>query len=300
MFPTPAKTPQKQSSEHMSTSIQSIARNLFSESEALPTPRKKRAKKFTGLSLESFAAEDEDETIQIYTDSHERIPEVDNSADNPFYGESCTRATVTHSRRQSKRQVVSIPGERSAPVDDALHRDDGILYVFRGKKVFRKFKDVAPATEEEDVEQNTEEGPPVDVRRQGPLTRSSLKPRLLFPSKTTPQVNTCELADEEAPTDIEDDIAIEAHGSHQTPADLVDISPATPKAPKFAPVSPPATSRATRSTSRAASNGTPMKPSGGGKRSPFDGWRRVKGGSGSGQKRSGEPLGTDHPKRARV
>jgi len=76
-----------------------------------------------------------------------------------------------------------------------------------------------------------------------PLTRSSIKPRLLFPSpqqvRAKEKKSQLSEDDEEAITDIEE------HGL-STPAEDQDIV-VTPKAPKFAPASPPTTIRATRS-----------------------------------------------------
>src|SRR5438876_1118206 len=82
--PTPAKTPQKHPSEKNDANINAIARNLFPvDDDAALGGKKKKAKKYSGLSLESFTAEED--PIKIYTDSHERLPELDTSADIPFY-----------------------------------------------------------------------------------------------------------------------------------------------------------------------------------------------------------------------
>lgn len=135
-----------------------------------------------------------------------------------------------------------------------------------------------------------------------PLTRSSIKPRLLFPVKPREGADAAD-EDEEAVTDIEDQAGAVAKGENpHTPMDLVEESPGTPVAPKFAPASPPTTSRTTRHGSKAVDESTPIKPNRGGKRSPFDGWRRVKnnGSEGHGQKRAGDELITDPPKRSRA
>lgn len=88
----------------------------------------------------------------------------------------------------------------------------------------------------------------------------------------------------------------------RTPVDLVEETPGTPVAPKFAPASPPTTSRTTRHGNKTADETTPMKPTRGGKRSPFDGWRRVKnnGAESHGHKRSGDDLAADPAKRTRA
>lgn len=126
MLPTPSKTPQKLPNQKTAASIQTFARNLFSsEEEAMPSPKKRRAKKYSGVTMESFAAEEEEEPISIFTDSQERIPEKDESSGNPFFGSTSTET----SKRQSKRKVVNIPGEGVQSVDDAARREDGMVYV---------------------------------------------------------------------------------------------------------------------------------------------------------------------------
>jgi hypothetical protein len=126
-----------------------------------------------------------------------------------------------------------------------------------------------------------------------PLTRSSIKPRLLFP--TPQQVKAKEMRsqvtdDEEADTDIETPL---------TPT--VDDEVATPKAPRFsaAMASPPTTGRATRSkdvdmsSSPAGPNGDDefvYRPRRGGNHSPFDGWKQTKNVGEATKKRGGEEL----------
>lgn len=150
----------------------------------------------------------------------------------------------------------------------------------------------------------------VESRLRRPMTRSSIKPRLLFPVPTpTPaQQEPSSIDEEEAETDIEepvpakDEMDVEEE-QPQTPSDLVDV-PDTPVAPKFAPtmqVTPPTTQRTTRHGTKSADDTTPMKPLRGKKRSPFDGWRRIKNGSeSSGSKRSGDSLTAEAAKRTRA
>ncbi len=155
------------------------------------------------------------------------------------------------------------------------------------------------------------------------LTRSSIKPRLLFPrDENTPEslrrTGTSTAAngttdDEEAVTDIEDDNldgaetdiedgddAEEAAEPLDTPADLVDkAAPSTPPAaPRFAPASPPMTGRTTRSGQKVAEDATPVKAGGRTKkRSPFDGWRQTKSSAASaaGHKRPLDAMGSAAP-----
>lgn len=128
MLPTPAKTPQKRPEEH-APAITAIARNLFpargSDEEVMPSP-KKRGKKYTGLTLASFEAED-DAPIQIYTDSHDRVPEIDLSPDNPFYGEGSS-AVPEPTKRASKRRKITVPGEGVQSIEELEKREDGLIY----------------------------------------------------------------------------------------------------------------------------------------------------------------------------
>lgn len=136
-----------------------------------------------------------------------------------------------------------------------------------------------------------------------------MQPRLLFPSAKGNNENELIKTDEEAETDIEEQQSgeqiVRVDEAVDTPAETVEERVDTPKAPKFAPASPPSTSRATRSKKLVADEPTPIKIKGkrGGPRSPFDGWRRTKtspGSSAHGQKRVGEELASGAaPKRAK-
>jgi hypothetical protein len=130
MLPTPVKTPQK-SPKKSSPAINTIARKLFvrpaSAEDAMPSPKKAR-KSYSGFSLDSFTAEDETASIEIYTDSSERIPEVDLSLDNPFYGPGSI-VSSDPVKKAPHRGKVTIPGEGEVPVEDAEARQDGIVYV---------------------------------------------------------------------------------------------------------------------------------------------------------------------------
>jgi hypothetical protein len=94
----------------------------------MPSPKKKGRKKYSGFSLDSFEAEDDNAPIPIYTDSHERVPEADMSADNPFYGQS-SMAVPDPTKRSSKRRRVTVPGEEEEiTVEEAEQREDGLMY----------------------------------------------------------------------------------------------------------------------------------------------------------------------------
>lgn len=132
-------------------------------------------------------------------------------------------------------------------------------------------------------------------------SRSAVKPRMLFPSTRVTKDNDM-IADEEAETDIDESAKSTSMTSTpvvqhnvESPAEHTEKKIDTPKAPKFAPASPPATSRTTRSKKFAADEPSPINLKIKGKRSPFLGWRRTKSGdaSSSNPKRPGEPLVKD-------
>ncbi|KAE8150562.1 hypothetical protein BDV25DRAFT_108816 [Aspergillus avenaceus] len=280
MLPTPAKTPKKKPVGD----VGATARTLF------PQPgRPKKSKKYTGFSLDSFGDDNAQggSNIQIYTDSRDRIPEVDQTEENPFNKKPAPSKVPTRTSRRRAEQI-----KRDKEVDESVKRDDGMTYVFRGKKIFRKFADVVDSDLDDDDDDLgllaarpdlLDDDITANIR---PLTRSSIKPRVLFPTTNdrTPPANYMSDVDEEAATDIED---------HTLAADVPDVAdhpveletqqrPVTPP-PNTAvdtPLSPGATMRSLRP--RAKRDGpehsqTPTVQETKKKRvSPFDGWLRKK------------------------
>lgn len=317
MLPTPVKTPsdRKKRDEKIEAGVRAAARNLFhDDSDGLSSPRKKKTKKYTGLSLDSFNAEVVDEPIQIFTDSRDRLPEVDESAENPFYGETVATTPQPPTRRSPRRKMVIVPGEGRIPMEEAVQREDGIVYVFRGK-TFWKPNGLGNAADQLDVDGELSGdildtlGNDLEPRR---VTRSAIKPRLLFARERKAKEAVVEhnTEDEEAATDIEEhalpSIVIDSgektvETTVETPAEEQD-TPDTPTAPRFAPASPPSTTRTTRTTKKLEGSASPLKKPTKSRSSPFDSWRRSKSHAGSrGQKREAEsqPV-TSAPKRQRA
>ncbi|KAI0129485.1 hypothetical protein BJ170DRAFT_275640 [Xylariales sp. AK1849] len=298
MLPTPAKTPRKLPDEKVEAGVRAIARNLFpaeSSSEVIATSRKK-TKKYTGLTLDSFKAEDIEEDIQIFTDSRDRLPVIDTSTGNPFYGETTEATSQPSTRRSTRKKKITIPGEGRVSVDEAVKRDDGIVYVFRGKTFWKRRDDGNP-DDDLNADDEDQETQVFDERSGSPprrTTRSSLNRRLFaVAEKVTASHDT---DDEEAATDIEDHVMNsngQLGGNYDTPNESEKAAPDTPSAPRFAPASPPTTGRATRVSKEPAAADTPIRPRG--KRSPFDAWRRCKSGPAKpqGQKRGGEALSSE-------
>ncbi|ODH38617.1 hypothetical protein ACO22_02253 [Paracoccidioides brasiliensis] len=288
MLPTPAKTPRKKAVPDPSV----VARTLFKNdtkhnNHEMPTPKRQKGKKFKGFSLESFEAEAEMEAndkITIFTDSRDRIPEVHETTDNPFLCRPNDGPTSARGVRQATRDKK---------MEEVLHRDDGMLYVFRGKKTFRKFDS---DTEEDDDE--TDQGLLAcrpDLLAEGglprvrPLTRSSIKPRLLFPTApqrgTTPSLKSDHSQKAAGPVEK---CEADEHDESRSNSDLPHASskgvPITP--PSKTTVSTPSTSltsgRSLRSHIKegqvALGSDTPSQTSNGTvtRVSPFARWTRTK------------------------
>ncbi|KAF2727687.1 hypothetical protein EJ04DRAFT_132515 [Polyplosphaeria fusca] len=143
LLPTPAKTPSKTNSK-TPREFGSAARVLFQSrpatlDEVMPGSSKTRKSRKNLFTLESFAdnMDEDDEKIQIYTDSKERIPELDDDSDNPFVarkGKGKKKATVPAVRRTRRTDA------EAAEMQAAADRGEGLIYTFRGKKVLRRFE----------------------------------------------------------------------------------------------------------------------------------------------------------------
>ena len=166
----------------------------------------------------------------------------------------------------------------------------------RGKKIYRKF----PTDSSEHNNTNNPGDSERDTSAMRPLTRSSIKPRLLFPTKQQIHERTASIVDdEEAPTDIE---YPQDHEVTDPEDEKEVITPV--KASIFSPPTPPTTGHATRAATKKPASDSPSDPpepvravpyEGREKKvSPFDGWARTKagtsGGGGKGRKREGEAI----------
>ena len=69
--------------------------------------------------------------IQIYTDSKDKVPELDLHEDNPFLErpeEHSPQPEPSKSRSSRKRKAAAISSDRKA-VADTLDREEGMVYV---------------------------------------------------------------------------------------------------------------------------------------------------------------------------
>ncbi|KAK5072108.1 hypothetical protein LTS08_000796 [Lithohypha guttulata] len=253
MLPTPVKTPQKKQIPKSAMAARALFQDQPNANTDSPRKNQKKKVRHNGFSLESFSENTSQDQVQIHIDSRDQIPEVDTSADNPFYvaPESSSKkrsmASAQDVLRSSKRRKVA---EERAPLDsqvkDAIEKDEGMVYVFRGTKVYKRFDDTGDEEEVIDPEElgllvNETDAAEI-IKPLKTLTRKSIRPKRLF--QTEKQLSQI---DEEADTDIEDN--------------QKEIEPEEEQ---------PSPSRTTRSSGA----GNKKK-----RTSPFDSWQRLKPGS---------------------
>jgi hypothetical protein len=136
ILPTPVKTPRKK----VVAATGSAAPTLFAnrsrviDSEIL-APKRIKGKRFTGFSLESFNSDHENEDqneISIFTDSRDKIPEV-NSKDNLFLKKSDdvegSDANPVDGIAKRRKIVARTGPKRDKEIEKAINKDDGMLYV---------------------------------------------------------------------------------------------------------------------------------------------------------------------------
>ncbi len=127
MLPTPAKTPRKK--ELPANAFDTTARVLFPPrsghvEDVMPSPRKKKNRERLGLSLDEASNVEENEPIAIYTDSKERIPELDTSPDNPFYEQPNDGEGMAGNTKNAGRKMVL-----NKEMEKAVKRTDGAVYI---------------------------------------------------------------------------------------------------------------------------------------------------------------------------
>lgn len=137
MLPTPAKTPRKKPVQE--AAVNAAAKVLFparpdTVEDVMPTPRKRRNKRHVGFSLYSSMEDEGDDSgnnIEIYTDSKDKVPELDRSEDNPFYeqpGQDVSPPEPSKTKPSRKRKA-SHGVEDNKEIEEAFNREEGMVYV---------------------------------------------------------------------------------------------------------------------------------------------------------------------------
>lgn len=69
--------------------------------------------------------------ISIYTDSKERVPELDTSEENPFYDNpaNSSKDKELDKAKGSKKKATKSVLEKEKQQDEAINHDKGMLYV---------------------------------------------------------------------------------------------------------------------------------------------------------------------------
>lgn len=125
------KTPRKKPVAN--GNVNAAARVLFQNhppavEDAAPAPKRtKKGRKYNGFSLTEDGS---DGKIEIFTDSRDKVPEMDENEDNPFLdkptnGESSSMKVIG----SRKRRKLSNEVKRNEEVEEAIKRDDGMVYV---------------------------------------------------------------------------------------------------------------------------------------------------------------------------
>lgn len=134
MLPTPSKTPKKRQA-----AVTSTARVLnfqpSNPNDVMPSSRQlaKQRRKNNSNTMAGFELYEDDamsrngngESIEIYTDASARVPEMDESEDNPFVGPR--RVQQQRPQRRSRKSAAQM--EQDAQIDEAARKDEGVVYV---------------------------------------------------------------------------------------------------------------------------------------------------------------------------
>ncbi|KAJ5918898.1 hypothetical protein N7454_010042 [Penicillium verhagenii] len=192
-FPTPAKTPSKKK----------VIGDISSTSRALFPSAGKMAHKMTPFSVDGLDASGNRSSIDIFTDSRDRIPKAPRTPGtrNPLFAEKDSFDPMTCSIRKLKD----------------LDRTDRITYNFRGKNMTHQFDDAEEDEEDDPNDLGLFAGrehllpEPSEMQDIKPLRRKDIKPRLLWASESdllVPQdanpKPAVEAATEDEATDDED------------------------------------------------------------------------------------------------
>ncbi|KAH9818170.1 hypothetical protein Tdes44962_MAKER05364, partial [Teratosphaeria destructans] len=314
MLPTPSKTPKKRNAAAVSSAARVLSFQPNDPNDVMPTPRRirkhGRSNSASGFDLydDNMDAQN-DPNIPIFTDTNARVPELDQTEDNPFVG-------PRHVPPKPKR-TQRIKAQQEKDMEEAAKRDEGVIFNFRGKKIFRRFSD--PEQDRSSSAGTETSFSPGQLGQRSlkrsagasaarPLTRSSIKPRLLFPSEEQLRERDprADDVDEEATTDIE----MNSPGGSK--AKMHDLR--TPRKGHSKQITPPATARSTRAMKTSPDVPDPInedepEPMSVGSdapvvaapktqaKSPFDSWQRTK----PSRKRvgdAGEVVGSKRTRRA--
>lgn len=69
--------------------------------------------------------------IEIYTDSKDKVPELDPSEDNPFYDQHSQTVGFAdlRKRKDSRKRKAEHSMDASAEIEEVFNREEGMVYV---------------------------------------------------------------------------------------------------------------------------------------------------------------------------
>lgn len=70
----------------------------------------------------------EEQQIQIYTDSQDRVPDMEESSDNPFVGPKKTGFATKAAKGKKTKRNLEREGDE-ADMEEAVRNNEGIVYV---------------------------------------------------------------------------------------------------------------------------------------------------------------------------
>lgn len=126
MLPTPNKTPRKRAAAPVGSTARILEFKAHDIDDIMPTPRKRRQP----LTLDKFDAQEAQRgnEINIYTDSQDRIPDMDGASDNPFVGPRKTGKSSRSTRGRKVRRTEDEDDEE-AEMERMARNDEGVIYV---------------------------------------------------------------------------------------------------------------------------------------------------------------------------
>ena len=94
----------------------------------MPSPRKARKNRRDAYTLESFAAQVDEDTskIEIYTDSKERVPTADEDDDNPFVSKKSQGKAKAKSNGSARPRKFD---PNTAKMQEAVNHDEGMIFM---------------------------------------------------------------------------------------------------------------------------------------------------------------------------
>ena len=90
----------------------------------MPGRRNRNRGRGLGHNKRSLSDDGAEESVVIFTDNRDKMPELDESEGNPFYVKPGSKAA-----KEAQKQRTASPSAMSKKVQEALEHDEGMVYV---------------------------------------------------------------------------------------------------------------------------------------------------------------------------